>query len=393
MKKSNGYWTEEHILEEAHKYTSLSEFTKKAKGAYDAANKKGLLEKIRTFLPYHFEKNGYWTYEKCEEESKKYTTRIDFHNNSSGAYRASVKNGWIESFVWIKSTRNEKYGKEYTIEELNAVSKLCYNKAEFKEKYYHQYRYSCKINVIDDLEFSGPIHNYKANNRRHIINSKYNTKGIPKCRSKYTYEKTYAIAQKYNTIGDFAKNEASAYSTAIYRGWLKDYSWLTKAHQYFSKEKCYLIAKECRSKIEFYKKNVGAYTYALKNNLMQEYTWFEPRKFSLEMEIEDFLIENNISYEKQKSFDWLRYKHRQFLDFYLPDFNIAIECQGIQHFKEISYFKSENRTDIKILDNNKKDLCEKHNIKILYYSNLNIKYPYMVFENKEELIRAINLVS
>ena len=34
--------------------------------------------------------------------------------------------------------------------------------------------------------------------------------------------------------------------------------------------------------------------YALKNNLLQEYTWFEPRKFSLEMEIEDFLIENNI---------------------------------------------------------------------------------------------------
>ena len=30
-------------------------------------------------------------------------------------------------------------------------------------------------------------------------------------------------------------------------------------------------------------------------------------------------------------------KGYQSLDLYLPDFNIAIECQGIQHFKPIDF--------------------------------------------------------
>lgn len=30
-----------------------------------------------------------------------------------------------------------------------------------------------------------------------------------------------------------------------------------------------------------------------------------------------------------------------------------------------------------------------NNVKLLYYSNLKIKYPYEVFENENELIKAI----
>ena len=50
----------------------------------------------------------------------------------------------------------------------------------------------------------------------------------------------------------------------------------------------------------------------------------------LEKDTRNILIENNIYFESQKKFPWLG---RQSLDFYLPDYNIAIECQGIQHFK------------------------------------------------------------
>ena len=69
-------------------------------------------------------------------------------------------------------------------------------------------------------------------------------------------------------------------------------------------------------------------------------------------------------------FDWLKYKNPLKLDFYLPDYNIAIECQGQQHYKPIKYFGGEEKLSIiKERDKIKKELCEKNGIKIVYYSN------------------------
>ena len=56
------------------------------------------------------------------------------------------------------------------------------------------------------------------------------------------------------------------------------------------------------------------------------------RKSKLEIEVENLLNTLNIRYEYQKQFDWLNFAKPQSLDFYLPDYNIAIECQGDTHF-------------------------------------------------------------
>ena len=37
----------------------------------------------------------------------------------------------------------------------------------------------------------------------------------------------------------------------------------------------------------------------------------------------------------------------------------------------------------------KKDKCLEHGIKVLYYSNLGIEYPYEVFEDKNKLLQKI----
>lgn len=64
---------------------------------------------------------------------------------------------------------------------------------------------------------------------------------------------------------------------------------------------------------------------------------------------------------------------KQSLDFYLPDYNIAIECQGEQHFND-TYFKVKNIEDTKKqlnyvqeLDKKKKQLCKENNIKLIYF--------------------------
>ena len=66
-------------------------------------------------------------------------------------------------------------------------------------------------------------------------------------------------------------------------------------------------------------------------------------------------------------FTWL---DRQSLDFYLPDYNIAIECQGIQHFRPIGFFGGEHGFKYqKKLDERKKQLCDNNKIKLIYIIN------------------------
>ena len=94
----------------------------------------------------------------------------------------------------------------------------------------------------------------------------------------------------------------------------------------------------------------------------------------LEKEVEKLLTKNDITFERQKKFDWLG---RQSLDFYLPKFHIAIECQGEQHFKPVDFggkgikwATEQFQYNVK-KDEIKKQKCENNGVKLLYYSNFN----------------------
>lgn len=85
----------------------------------------------------------------------------------------------------------------------------------------------------------------------------------------------------------------------------------------------------------------------------------------LEKTVRNFLLDNNIDFTRQATFDWLG---RQSLDFYLPKYNIAIECQGEQHFKEFSG-KMKPKTDLNgriRLDTIKYELCKDNGLKLFY---------------------------
>ena len=108
----------------------------------------------------------------------------------------------------------------------------------------------------------------------------------------------------------------------------------------------------------------------------------------LEEEVAMFLVENAIIYEEQKKFPWLKYDYPLSLDFFLPDYDIAIECQGEQHFKPIEYFGGVNQLNyIKDRDKKKKELCEKHGIRIVYFSNE--IYTEDIIIDKNKLLKEI----
>lgn len=76
-----------------------------------------------------------------------------------------------------------------------------------------------------------------------------------------------------------------------------------------------------------------------------------------------------------------------FLDFFLPNYNMAIEYQGVQHFKPVDFSGSGEEYSIKVLerqkerDRIKKELCNIHGIKIYYV---------MYNENVEE--KVLNII-
>lgn len=121
----------------------------------------------------------------------------------------------------------------------------------------------------------------------------------------------------------------------------------------------------------------------------------ECKNSHLEIEVKNCLVSNLINFEQQKTWQWLTYNSSQYVDFYLPDYNIVIECQGLQHFQEIEFFGGvEVFKNIKLRDKNKLDLCTKNGIKVLYYSNLgeDFEYPYEVFTDLQNLIDEIKKI-
>lgn len=150
-----------------------------------------------------------------------------------------------------------------------------------------------------------------------------------------------------------------------------------------------VIYKNYSTKVEIVCKEHGSFLQTPNNHLFGAGCPTCPQS-NLEGELRQFLIRNQIKFEQEKTFPWLKYKRKMFLDFYLPDFNIAIECQGGQHFSPIDLFGGEeffNKTLLR--DNIKNELCIEHGIKIIYFSNAHIDYPYPVLESYNDLLNEI----
>ena len=82
-----------------------------------------------------------------------------------------------------------------------------------------------------------------------------------------------------------------------------------------------------------------------------------------EQKIRNYLDNRNIEYIPQKTFAPLN-KSKYRFDFYLPKYNIAIEYQGEQHFRDNGFFK-DNLTAIQKRDEIKRNYCKENNIELL----------------------------
>ena len=92
------------------------------------------------------------------------------------------------------------------------------------------------------------------------------------------------------------------------------------------------------------------------------------KKSKLEMVLKSALDKFNIKYITEKRFSKIKLKRSLPYDFYLPDYDLLIECQGEQHFIGDSFFKEgiENRINVDIYKHIK---AKEYNHDIIYFTN------------------------
>lgn len=97
--------------------------------------------------------------------------------------------------------------------------------------------------------------------------------------------------------------------------------------------------------------------------------------------ISSFLDQKGISYEREKTLNGTRLH----FDVFLPDFNLAIEYQGKQHYEAISFFGGEeNFQKQQERDNKKRQFCKDNNIFLL-------EIPYTMKKEEIEKVLSENL--
>ena len=85
--------------------------------------------------------------------------------------------------------------------------------------------------------------------------------------------------------------------------------------------------------------------------------------------IRKYLESNKIKFERQKKFNDCKFINKLPFDFFLPDYNILIEYDGLQHFKPVKQFGGESEF-IKTVkkDKIKTDYCLNNNINLIRIS-------------------------
>ena len=90
--------TKEYLHKIALNYNNRKEFIKKEQKHVLLARRNGWMDDICSHMILKCKPNGWWNYERCEEESKKYKNRSDFSKKCPSAYFKSKINKWLDIF-------------------------------------------------------------------------------------------------------------------------------------------------------------------------------------------------------------------------------------------------------------------------------------------------------
>ena len=233
---------------------------------------------------------------------------------------------------------------------------ICPRHGIFEQTPINHKRYGCKkcgklLNDIEILDRFKKVHGNKYDYRNFKYNGMYNKsyitcfkhgdfeqatlnhlsgKGCPKCATNYKKEKN-EIIKKLNLL----HNNKYDYSLSEFNRTKDIISIICPKHKKFEQ--------------------------TLNNHLSGHGCPFCDESKG-ERIVEKYLIENNIIYERQKTFEFCKDKNKLPFDFYLPNYNMCIEYDGAQHFYDVLNWNNLEIT--KKHDAIKNEFCKLNRIKL-----------------------------
>jgi hypothetical protein len=232
---SHGKWNRRTCREEALKYKSASEFEVNSSGAYAAALRNGWLEDYTWFAVLKQE----WNEQACFNEAKKYKTRGEFSYGSASAYKKALETGWISEYTWLSSRQSVPAGYWDNYEHCYEEAKKYRNRRSFQKSCNGAYNKAFKNGWLDDYTWF---------------------EEMKKPNGFWNHDTCYKEAKKYKSKKEFRENANGAYQFAHNKGWLNDYIWLKPLTGYWTYETCKAEAAKYEKRSHFKKGCVGAYT-------------------------------------------------------------------------------------------------------------------------------------
>ena len=194
------FWTREKCYEEALKCHSRSDFKKNCPYGYSSARKHGWLDDYTWFTPVRKRVPvGYWTYERCYEEARKYKTLKDFVKNANGAKQFATKKGWIKDYTWFEN--QFRWTRELCMKEARQYT----TKQDFYLNSKNAYTAAVRYGWLSEFTW---------------LDSTKQPNGY------WTKERCESEARKFRSKKDFMQGCPAAHAAAARRGWLDDFTWL-----------------------------------------------------------------------------------------------------------------------------------------------------------------------
>jgi predicted GIY-YIG superfamily endonuclease len=242
---------------------------------------------------------GYWTFERCEKEAKKYLTRLDFQKGSS-SYQAAQRNRWLDKIcTHMEKGANGFHYMVYAI--LNLKAKKAYigitKQQFFKRVAQHKFNAikgarnrSKEIALLEDTEYialtdyiivSTAVKKAETNWARKyaskgfsILNEDIRFGSLGPSSTTYSDKDIAEEARKYTTKISFLRGCPRYYDAARRRGILDEVCnhmmQVRKPKNHWTLEKCIEAASSCTLVSDFRINYAGAYGAARVNGWLDE---------------------------------------------------------------------------------------------------------------------------
>ena len=274
----NLYWTKERCMEVGRKCRTKSEFIKSYNGAYVSSIKNGWYEEVSAHMISPISKPQKWDLNKVQTEALKYATRNEFAIKCYPAYNYARKNKLLDKVCSHMVHPTPK--RKWTIEALKKEAKKYNSRSEFQSNNSSAYSTAAKENILE------------------IICAHMNP--LREAQNYWTKEKCQERALLYKTKSDFKKNDGSAYTTAVREKWINEictHMTKPKIERKWTIERLYVEAQKYETIKEFKMKSHSAYVTAIKLGIGKEicfHMYKGKRKEKLITSMKEFVKDNSL---------------------------------------------------------------------------------------------------